>query len=251
MSPFPANVRIHPTLPALHRAAADLIEATLQSALTERGRGLVALAGGHTPRAVYATIAEDQANGRAAMSWDRIHVFFGDERAVPPDDPASNYRMAKESLLAHLPLPAANVHQIPGELGAEAAAIAYAKNLQTFFDLPDQTWPQFDLVLLGLGDDGHTASLFPGTAPLEEEQQWVCANQSPVPPTARVTLTFPILNAARRVVFLVAGEAKAKILRQALAPQPGEPRLPAARVAPASGEAIWLVDAAAASLLAP
>jgi len=214
-----------------------------ETAVRERGRFSVALSGGNTPRTVYSLLA----NEHKQLPWDRIHIFFGDERHVPPDDPESNFRMASESLLSKVPIPQNNVHRIRAELDAEAAAMQYEQELREFFHLMDHDWPRFDLIFLGLGDDGHTASLFPGSKALSNESSRVAANWVEKFQTSRITLTFPVLNHAAEIVFLVSGAGKARILSEVL--RPGVRKFPAQNVQPENGRLLWLVDQDAGSLL--
>jgi 6-phosphogluconolactonase len=228
------------------RAAADeLVDAAARS-LAERGRFTVALAGGTTPQRLYRLLADGSAPYRARVPWDRTHVFFGDERHVPPDNPDSNFRMARDALLAHVPV--ASVHRMRGELpDAAAAAASYETELERFFGLSVAAAPppRLDLVLLGLGTDGHTASLFPGSAALEERRRWVAAPFVERLGTRRITLTLPVLERAREVVFLVSGREKADALARVLVP--AETPLPAAHVRPEDGALVWIVDRAAAA----
>lgn len=226
---------------AVARAVADAWVRLAREAVEKRGRFGVALAGGGTPRPAYELLATLDFASRAP--WKRTHVFWGDERCVPPDHADSNYRMAREALLDRVPIPPENVHRVLTELPPDEAARAYAQTLQRFFS-PGSP-PRFDLVLLGMGEDGHTASLFPETAALEEHARYVCANRVSQRDVWRVTLTLPALNAARHVRFLVTGRAKAATLARV---HGGEP-LPAARVDPDNGEVTWLVAAEAAALL--
>lgn len=229
---------------ALARTAAEELAGAARDAVAARGAFTVALAGGSTPRRLYALLADPTAPYRARIPWDRTHVFFGDERPVPPDDPDSNYGMARRALLAHVP--AASVHRIRGE--QPGAAAAYEAELRAFFRLPaGAAPPRLDVVLLGLGADGHTASLFPGTDAVGEAERWVVSPFVPQLGTRRTTLTLPVLNRARRVLFLVSGADKAPALARALGA--GAPPVPAARVRPEGG-AVWLVDAAAAGAIA-
>ena len=178
-----------------------------------------------------------------------MHIFFGDERCVPPDDERSNYRMAREALLDRVPVPAPQVHRIPGERAPQSAAADYEQELRRCF--PAAPLPAFDLICLGLGDDGHTASLFPGTGALHEQERWVVAQPVAPPGVSRVTLTPPAINAARDVVFLVEGAGKARMLERVLA-GPYEPDvLPAQIVRPIGGRLLWLVDAAAGAHVGP
>ena len=205
----------------------------------------IALAGGSTPRLLYQTLGREPYLSR--INWERWHVWWGDERAVPPDAPDSNYVMVKEALLDHVPIPMDHVHRIHGELGAQAAALAYENELRDHFGTP---MPQFDLILLGIGEDGHTASLFPGTEALHESPLSVVPGIAPRPPHDRVTLTFPAINAADRVLFVVTGRDKAHALRRVIAAdQEDTHRPPAALVRPVSGSAQFLVDEAAALFL--
>ena len=235
------EVRVVDGPAALARAAAEEWLARSLAATAESGRFAVALAGGSTPRVVYALLADPDAPYRAALPWARTHVFFGDERTVPPDHPASNYGMAREALLAQVPLPPENVHRIRGEDDPEEAARAYEEDLRAFFG----PVPRFDLVLLGLGADAHTASLFPGS-PALEAPGLVAAPFVPALGARRITLTPRALAGASRVVFLVSGASKAPALARALSGQLGPEAPPPARVRPASGTVLWLVDRAAA-----
>ena len=212
-------------------------------------RFAVALSGGSTPRGLYARLADD-AELRRSLPWERMHFFWGDERHVPPDHPDSNYRMVREAMLSRLPVPAANVHRIRAELAdAELAALDYEDVLRGFFRPDKGAFPRFDLALLGLGSDGHTASLFPGTTALSERTRFAVANRVGKLNAERITLTAPVLNHAACVVFLVSGEDKAQAL-QAVIEGPRDPeRLPAQLVAPGEGRLKWIVDRKAARLL--
>lgn len=241
---MPVEVKIVPDNAALNRAAAQEFARLADSAIAERGRFSVALSGGNTPRAVYALLAEQYQN---TLPWDRIHIFFGDERNVPPDHPDSNYRMANDALLSKVAIPGRNIHRIQSELGPEAAVKDYQLQLQAFFHLTDD-WPRFDLIFLGLGDDGHTASLFPDTQALEESSLTVVANWVEKLQSFRITVTYPVLNHAAEVLFLVSGAAKAGILKNVVQP-PGAKKFPSQRVHPENGRLFWLVDQDAARLL--
>jgi 6-phosphogluconolactonase len=238
-----AEVKIVPDSAALCRAAAQEFQWLAETAVRERGRFAVALSGGNTPRNVYSLLADKNMK----VPWHKVHIFFGDERHVPPQHPESNFRMASESLLSKVPIPPDHVHRICAELDAESAARDYELQLREFFRLTNNGWPTFDLVLLGLGDDGHTASLFPGTAAINEKSQAVLANWVEKFRAFRITLTFPVLNHASEVLFLVSGEGKAKILHEVL--RPGERQYPAQSVQPEAGRLLWLVDQEAARLL--
>jgi 6-phosphogluconolactonase len=213
-------------------------------AIARAGRFAVALSGGNTPRALYAALAADEFRSRIA--WDRVHFFWGDERSVPADHSDSNYRMACEALLARVPAPQANIHRIETERGPEKAAAAYEAALGDFFASPPGTFPRFDLILLGIGEEGHTASLFPGSAALAERERLVIAAYVEKLKTYRITFTLPVLNSAAEVAFLVAGKAKAGVVKQTL--RDGAD-LPAARVAPTNGRLSWFLDKEAAAHL--
>jgi 6-phosphogluconolactonase len=233
--------------PALAEAAARAIVDAAMEAVATRGRFTIALAGGATPRATYERLAA--APYRDRMPWDRTFVFFGDERAVGPDHPDSNYRMAHAALLSAVPIPPAQVFRIHGEAGdTEAAASEYARTLASVFETRRSELPRLDLVLLGLGVDGHTASLFPGSPVLKEVFRTVAAvHAAAASIPQRLTMTYPILNAAARVIFLITGAEKAKMVKAALSER--ATGLPAAMVRPVDGRLVWLLDRAAAKLL--
>ena len=243
------EIRTLATPQDLSAAAAEEVGRAANEAVAERGRFTIALSGGSTPRNLHTLLA---ANARTSLPWDHTFFFWGDERHVPPDDPESNYRMADETLLSKIPVAPAHVFRIPAENpDAAAAAEAYEQTLRKFFALEPGQFPRFDLILLGMGPDGHTASLFPGTAALEEKSHLVVANWVEKFKTCRITLTLPVLNAARCVVFLVSGTDKAPALHAVLqSDEPGE-QYPAKLVRPTDGKLIWLVDRAAASGLKP
>jgi len=239
-------VRRFPDLDALSRAAADELVAQARAAVAERGAFHIALSGGSTPRRLFQLLA---ARGRDALPWERVELWWGDERTVPPDHAESNYRMAREALIEPLGLPAAGIHRIAGELAdPDAAAAAYERVLVDALGEP----PILDLVLLGMGPDGHTASLFPGSPALDEARRWVVANPVTSPlvhgTTTRITLTAPAINAARRVRFLVAGADKAAALAAVLEGPRDPARTPSQLIAP-RGDLAWFVDEAAAAAL--
>lgn len=223
----------------LAHAAAEVVVETLRAALTERGRASFVLTGGSTPGPLYRLLAADY---RGALDWERVDIFFGDERHVPHDDEDSNFRMARDTLLNGLPLAPDRIHPIPTGGTPDADARAYEQTLRaTFGDGP----PAFDLLLLGMGADGHVASLFPGSPALDERERWVVATESPPnsPVRDRVTLTFPAINAARTVLFLVAGESKHDAFA-AVHRDPGD--APPAERVEARERLLWFVDEAAA-----
>lgn len=260
------TIEIYHDPAALANAAAQHFVRAANAAAVERGVFAVALAGGSTPAGLYRLLAEPA--WAAQLDWSRTLVCFGDERCVPPDHTWSNYRMAREALLDAVPLPPANILRIPGELAPAAAAAAYATALRRAFGLRGAGRPVFDLILLGMGDDGHTASLFPGMPALHERRRIVVASMVPdtvQPAVARVTLTFPVLNASRHVMFLVAGAGKAEKVRAILGSEgvtPGTPvregglrnggrdlgrqAFPAGQVQPQHGRLTWLLDRATA-----
>lgn len=238
-------VTVFPDEAALVAASADQITTLAAQAIHANGRFSIGLSGGSTPQPVFERLATEPYRSRIA--WEHVYVFWGDERSVPPDHPDSNYRMAHAALLAHVPLPDANVHRMRGELPPDAAAADYAATLRAFFGTGG--WPRFDLVLQGLGDDGHTASLFPGTAALREQDAWVVANHVPRLDTWRITLTAPAINAAANVTFVVAGEEKAPALRAVLEDEHQPDTYPAQLIQPTNGTLHWYVDAAAAAEL--
>jgi len=205
----------------------------------------VALAGGNTPRRVYELLATEPF--KQQVEWSKVHLFFGDERCVPPDHRDSNYAMVNEALISNVPIPANNVHRIIGEGNANENALAYEAELRTYF--AGLAWPRFDLVLLGMGEDGHTASLFPNSAALKEMSRWVVPTRNEQLGQDRITLTLPVFNHARRLMFLVTGQKKAQRLKEVLRPQPGSEQLPVQTITPIQGMLEWLVDADAASLV--
>lgn len=234
------EVEVYDHAAAVSRAAADGIDAAAVAAVGRSGRFAIALAGGSTPRLLYARLAAEYG---ARAWWPLTEVFFGDERCVPPADPASNYGMAHAALLAHVPVPAPGVHRIAGEREPREAAAAYDGVLRAAFDA-DATAPTFDVALLGVGPDGHTASLFAGDPAVAERARWALAVEAPatMAPRQRVTLTLPVLNRAREVMVLCAGAEKRDVVGRILGGQ--APALPAALVR-GTARTRWLVDRAA------
>ena len=237
-------IQVYPDLESLSRAAADLLVVQANRAVASRGRFSVALSGGATPRRTYELLAAPPLKDQAP--WDRVHVFWGDERGVPLNDPRSNARMAQEAWLDHVPIPRDQIHPLSCADDPAAAARQYEAQLRKFFAGQP---PRLDLVLLGLGDDGHTASLFPGTPALEERERWAAAVYLGEQNLDRVTLTAPLINQAAMVVFLVAGKSKAGVLQEVLHGPRDPGRLPAQLIQPQTGELLWLVDLAAAARL--
>jgi 6-phosphogluconolactonase len=242
-----AEIRTLTTPQELFAAAAEEVVRTANEAVAQRGRFTIALAGGSTPKNLYNLLAT---NARTTLPWDRMFFFWGDERHVPPTDPESNYRMAEEAMLSKIPVAAGNVFRIKTENpDASAAAADYEQTLKKFFTLEPGQFPSFDLILLGMGPDGHTASLFPGTAALQEKSRLVVANWVEKMKTHRITLTLPVLNAGRCVTFLVSGTDKATVLRAVLEENVPPEQYPAKLVKPNDGKVIWLIDRGAASQL--
>lgn len=243
------NTEIHADRQALAIATARRFDALARQAITRQGRFSVALSGGSTPRDLYRRLATAPLVNR--INWKRVHLFWGDERCVAPEHADSNYAMVQDALLSQVSVPFGQIHRIQGEIDPHVAAVAYEDHLRHFFPAAD---PRFDLVLLGMGSDGHTASLFPESPAVVQaldasSQRWVVATPSDAAAPWRVTLTPLAINAADQVIFLVAGGEKAATLNQVLN-GPFQPRtLPAQLIRPIRGSLIWMVDAAAASLL--
>ena len=228
---------------SLSQAAAKIVTQQANSAIGLRGEFNLVLSGGETPRRTYEVLAEDRFKDE--IPWDRVHVFWGDERCVQMNDPRKNERMAREVLLNRVPIPPNHIHPINCEGSPEHAALDYESFLRTYFAGRS---PRFDLVMLGLGNDGHTASLFPRSKALREEKRWVTESKSPQDHLDRVTLTTNIINHASMVIFLVSGKDKAEILRKVIAQDiVGDP-LPARLIHPSGGQLIWLVDKKAAGI---
>ena len=246
---YAAEIRVLPTPQELFAAAAEEVVRLANQAVAERVRFAIALSGGSTPKSLYNLLAT---NARSTLPWDHTYFFWSDERHVAPTNPDSNYRMANEAMLSKVQVPPGNIYRVPAENpDAVAAAEAYEVSIRKFFQLQPGQVPRFDLILLGLGPDGHTASLFPGTAGLEEKSRLVIANLVEKLKTHRLTFTLPLINAARCVAFLVSGTDKAMVLRSVLEESvPGE-QYPAKLVAPSDGNLIWFLDRAAASGLTP
>jgi 6-phosphogluconolactonase len=247
-----ADLEVLPSAGALADAAAGQFVAIAGDAIAARGEFVVALSGGSTPRPTYERLAREPLASR--VMWSRVQVVWGDERCVPPGYAESNYRMARETLLDNVPVPAANVHRIHGEDDPAAAAALYEATLRALLKTPagpPRAAPgaRIDLVLLGLGDDGHTASLFPGSAAAHEQTRWVMAEHPAVASMWRVTLTPVVINAAAEVLFLVSGGAKASVVRRVLEGPHRPQELPAQGIAPSNGRVRWCVDAAAAAEL--
>jgi 6-phosphogluconolactonase len=231
------DLRVCADVNELSLRAAEATVRTIDDSVRDRSRCSLVLSGGNTPRTLYALLASEF---RSQIPWEHVHVFWGDERYVSHQDPQSNFRMASETLLDHVPCPAGNVHPMPTHFpSSDAAARDYERTLRSYFGTD---WPSFDLVFLGLGEEGHTASLFPGSPALRERKRWVVSVKAPADPPLRLTLTLPALTAAVNVFVLAAGANKARVLRDVLtgAPDPNTHPVSGARLT--HGTLIWWVD---------
>lgn len=244
-----AGIEVYATPEEMTGATAALFAERAAEAVSARGRFTAALSGGKTPVALYGLLAKPPF--AAQIPWARVHLFWGDERCVAPDHANSNYRLVRELLIDRVPIPPANVHRIRGEADPAEEAARYEGLLRGFFELHGDTFPSFDFILLGLGEDGHTASLFPGTGPIRETARWVAGHYVDARKGWRITLTPAAINAARAVVFIVTGTIKAAAVRDILE-GPFRPEvLPAQAVRPSHGELRWMLDRDAARLLKP
>jgi 6-phosphogluconolactonase len=239
------EIVVHPDLETLSRAAAGRFVELARRRISEAGRFAAALSGGSTPRRWYQLLGlPDFAR---QIEWAKVHLFQVDERCVPAAHPSSNFRMIREALLDAVNFPAVNFHRVGGELPPPEAANQYECELKAFFQAP--AFPRFDLVCLGMGADGHTASLFPGSQTLKEAFRWAVVSEPGPDGLQRVTLTMPVLNNAARIIFLVTGAEKSETLARVLQGPGGAAKLPAELVAPRQGRLEWHLDAAAASKL--
>jgi 6-phosphogluconolactonase len=239
------NIEIVATAADLFHAAAEEFVSVARAAIGAQGRFAVALSGGSTPKGLYSLLATNY----SGFAWSRVFLFFGDERHVPPTDPESNYRMVNESLLVKIAIPPENVFRVLAENpDADAAASNYETQLRRFFELKPGELPRFDLILLGVGPDGHTASLFPDSAALDEQSRLVVANWVEKFNSHRITFTFPVLDRAAEVMFLASGADKADMLHQVLEGK-NIPSFPSQRVQPTDGKLLWMLDEAAAAKL--
>jgi 6-phosphogluconolactonase len=245
------EVQILPDAAAIARRAAEKILESATLAVKERGSFTISLAGGSTPRTLYSLLATDPAF-KSQFPWDKTQFFFGDERHVPPDDPESNYRMASESMLSKVSLKPDQVHRIQAQYqDAEKAAKEYEQVLRASFQLSGTQLPRFDVLLLGMGDEGHTLSLFPGTNALHDNGRWVMSNWIGTLFTTRITITAPVANNAALAIFMVTKADKALALKAVLE-GPYEPeQLPSQLIQPKNGKLLWLLDPTAASKLSP
>ncbi len=239
------SVHIFADIDALSRDAAGRFADASSRSIAAHGRFTVALSGGSTPRGLYRLLGN--APYSDSIEWQRVHLFWADERCVPPDHEASNFKLAFETFISKVRIPTEHVHRITGEVSAEIAAERYEVCLRQCFG--DDEWPVFDLILLGMGEDGHTASLFPGSAALREQVRLAVAVRKSPPDADRVSLTLPVLNRAQLVLMLVSDAAKARVLRSVLDENESETLYPAAMVRPVEGTLEWLIDKPAARLL--
>jgi 6-phosphogluconolactonase len=240
---------VEPDPAALARHAAQYFVEMAGEAADAHGRARIAISGGSTPKAAFELLADPNQPWRARMPWSNLDLYWVDERAVPPNHSDSNYRMTREALLDHVPLRPEQIHRIEGELDPEIAAARYESELRSSFRLEGAEIPRFDLVALGMGSDGHTASLFPHTEALHESTRLAVANHLPQMDSWRITLTWPVINHARSVFFLISGSDKAAILREVLTGQRDPERLPSQLIWPSSGILTYILDKAAAALL--
>lgn len=241
--------RVWSTATEVASGAAELFASNVAAAVEARGVARIAVSGGSTPKAMFALLADQGAPYFARVPWDRLHLFWVDERCVPPTDTESNYRMTNETMLSKVPLPSTQIYRMEGELDPQVAASRYEAQIRRVFRLEGAETPVFDLVLLGMGDDGHTASLFPHTEALHELGRLVVANHVPQKDMWRITLTWPVINRARKVAFLIEGAAKTDVLHDVLLGEYDPEARPSQLIRPASGELMFLLDAAAAAKL--
>ena len=247
--PVTVTYRVWPSAAEVTAAAAEWFASSAAAAAEARGLARVAVSGGNTPRGMFALLADRSAPYFARVPWEKLHLFWVDERCVPPTDAESNYRMTNEAMLAHVPLPAGQIHRMEGELDPEVAASRYEATIRSSLRLEGAETPAFDLVLLGMGDDGHTASLFPHTQALHELGRLVVANHVPQKEAWRITLTWPVINAAREVAFLIEGAEKAPVLESVFLGAYDPEAKPSQLIRPASGRLTLLLDEAAAAKL--
>jgi 6-phosphogluconolactonase len=247
--PVTVTYRVLPTPAATAQAAAQLFLDAAVKATAARGVARVAISGGTTPKTMFALLADPAGPFLKRVPWNLLELYWVDERCVPPDNSESNYRMTNEAMLSKVPLPAANVHRMEGELDPEVAAARYESMIRNTFKLEGAETPTFDLVLLGMGDDGHTASLFPHTAALNEMSHIAVPNHVPQKDAWRITLTWPVINQGREVAFLIEGAGKAQVLHEVFLGPYQPDTYPSQIIRPASGRLTLLLDRAAASKL--
>ena len=238
------DIRIFQDTTALAASAAEVFINLAEQSILVQGRFSVALSGGSTPKLLYQMLANPDNQER--LAWDQIHLFFGDERNVPPDHADSNYLMVSETLLDKIFIPVGNIHRVPVELDVQQAAQSYEMSLRQYFE---GDWPRFDLILLGMGADGHTASLFPNSSGLEEETRWFIPNFAQEPGLWRLTLTKHAINNAKNIFLLVSGESKAVMIKEVLCGSKDPSEKPIQMISPIAGQMTWLLDRDAAMLL--
>lgn len=242
------HIQVLSDLEEISHKAAELFTAISRSCIEARGRFVAAISGGSTPVRLYALLGSDQYRNR--VDWSRIHFFWVDERCVPAYDQDSNFRMAYENLLSTVPVSPEHIHRIKGEEGPEKGARAYEEEIRNFFGITgNEIAPVFDLIILGIGNDGHTASLFPGSKALDERKDMAVPVVMKGPKKDRVTLSFPVLNNAQNIIFLVSGNSKAGIVQTVLEDKDKRCLYPAGIINPVHGNITWLIDKAAAHLL--
>ena len=240
------NLSVFETYEALVAATADLFVKLADQSIKERGKFITSLSGGSTPKGLYSRLAENQTS--AKVDWSKVVVFFGDERTVPYTSPESNQRMITELLLAKVPLLQENVFTLSDpDMDPKQTAIDYERRMHEFFRLSGDELPQFDFMLLGLGDDGHTASLFPGSPALQETHRWFVDNKVDKLNTVRLTTTYPVINNSRNIIFLASGKGKAAVLKDVLTGPEG--KYPSQKVSADNGKLYWYVDKDIASEL--
>jgi 6-phosphogluconolactonase len=247
--PVTVTYRVSSTPAEVASAAAQFFTDTVNAAAQARGVARVAISGGTTPKAMFALLADPARPFLKQVAWDKLDLYWVDERCVPPDHADSNYRMTREALLSKVPLAAERIHRMEGELEPEAAAARYEAVIRNGFRLEGAETPTFDLILLGMGDDGHTASLFPHTQALNEMSHISVANHVPQKDTWRITLTWPVINQGREVAFLIEGPAKAEVLHNVMLGPYQPETYPSQIIRPASGKLLLLLDTAAAAKL--
>lgn len=240
---------VEPDSAALARRTAQHFVEVAEQAATTRGRARIAISGGSTPKAAFQLLADPGQPWLKRMPWDKLELFWVDERTVPPDHPDSNYRMTREAMLDHVPLRPEQVHRMEGELEPEVAAARYESLLRNTFKLEGAETPRFDLISLGMGDDGHTASIFPHTDAIHTLGRLVTANQVPQKDTWRITLTWPVINQGGSVFFLIGGKNKAELVKEVFTGPRDPERLPSQLIWPASGILTLILDRDAAALL--
>lgn len=245
--PIELDIQVSATVPELTQAAAQFFASTVTNSIAARGLARVAISGGSTPEAMFEMLGDPAQPFSRALPWDKLHLFWVDERCVGPADPESNYGMTKAFLLDKVPLPVANVHRMEGELDPEEAASRYESEIRNAFRLEGAETPTFDLILLGLGPDGHTASLFACTEGLDEMARIVIANHVPQKDTWRLTLTWPVIVQGRKVAFLIEGASKAAVVRTVFTGAYDPETYPAQLIRPASGKLTLMLDQAAAA----